>query len=207
MAVTLPNSLVAGTNENVADVQENFETLRDFANTPIPDTGLLSPNSGVWRTVEIVPFNLIGALSSGVDYWIDVSAGTAKASAAAAATGFPGFYLPTADFAVASKTTQLRLTVAGYRNATAWGGGANAVFNLYPVSSVAGTAGNITPTLGATAGSATISAPSTSVAVHAEGTAFTAPAAGSYALGVFFQSAVSANAVMTGRVSLQMRHI
>jgi hypothetical protein len=80
-------------------------------------------------------------------YFIDRGGATeAVASGGASIAPAQGLYVAGADYAISGRTAKFRLRVIVEANATA--AGINFTFGLYPVSSVAGTADQITYTLG-----------------------------------------------------------
>lgn len=120
--------------------------------------------------------------------------------------GVPLVYLDDADYAIAGRTTKLRVRGIVLANATA--PAINFTFALHPIT-VAGAADTVTYYLGtATAGSTAVATtPSASTVTAATGTDFTIPADGAYALGVTISGTLANNSAVSVHAQLQLRHV
>lgn len=112
-----------------------------------------------------------------------------------------------ARYAVAGKTTQIRLRFRLVVNATA--PARNFTANLYPVSAWAGAAAAVVPTVGAavTGIAAAINAPAAGRAgTDVVGSWVNLPADGDYLVGVDVSGAMAAGSAVGGRVRVEYRH-
>jgi hypothetical protein len=173
-------------------------------NATLPDTKLASPNSGVWQTL-VQATGFMASLTSGVVYGFTGN-GVPVASGTSATSAMLLFPWVASHYAVASKTTKLRI-IGTVASNVASPGSANLTLALAPVSSNAGTAGNLSVTLGAavTGSGATVAAPASSSRVSMIGTDFSVPADGIYALTVSASALV--NAALGFNTVLQVRHV
>jgi hypothetical protein len=222
--IVLPKLSQTGTNE-WADVEDNDVAIRTVVNgqitngnlsgsAAITDANLASPNNSVYRKI----FHSSGMLGS------DANAGTyllgANASSSSLMLGqtldiTPAdgaerapdiFYFDDADYTVSGLTRKLRLRAQVAANATQ--PIVTFTFGLYPIT-VAGTADNLTFTLGTVVSSSTvaIASPAASTVTSGVNSDFTIPADGSYALGVVTNASMTNNSAVAAYAQLQLRHV
>lgn len=186
-------SLVAGTPEKVADVVDCFNKIQTVLNGNL-DSSNYGANSVAY-----------GQLAATVDqYYKDIERYVSNSGFLTAATyafsefASPGgtlvansttgvgvalFYLDPAEYPSGSRTAKLRIKARVVTNGTA--PAVTYTYGLYPATATGG-AGSPFATLGTVvAGStAAIASPAAGSASHAEGSEFSFPSAGFYALGV-----------------------
>lgn len=179
---------------------------RVLADGVVTDLKLASPNNGVWRT--------IGEHASGTSptdvagtYYVTRTSNPPLVSGTNAIGGVEGLIpIQAASYAVAGKTTQLRIVGVTLINGTA---PANThTHGLHPITSSGG-AGLGVVTLGAAVAGSGIAVvnPAINTALPFFGPAFTLPADGSYILGFVISAAAAANSVRRFAAQVQMRHI
>jgi hypothetical protein len=193
-------------NDAVTNPKIPLSTLTGdrLANATVADGKLSSPNNGVWRTLQSQAA-FTGSMSSGTVYGF-IANGALVASGVSAPQQMFLFPWTASHYAVANKTTKLRVLGTVASN-TVSPGAANLTLALAPLSSNAGTAGNLSVTLAAAvAGSgSTIAAPAASNRSSFVGAEFSAPADGYYALTVSASALV--NAALGFNAILQIRHV
>lgn len=205
-ALSLPWLDVPGQPNNINHVMQNDAALRDKINGNLNGDNLATDVVNAWRTIATVRGPLLPAAVNRGSFraldsaYVDMSAGGAMAS------GLSLIPITAADYAVAGRTTQLRVTVAFAVNATAPANTITAA--LYLPSAYAGGVGALTVTLpaGITGNGAAIVAPGASASGKVNGTAFTIPADGVYVLGVGLSAAGAANSLVAVEIALQLRH-
>lgn len=118
------------------------------------------------------------------------------------------FGLDPADFAVAGRTTKLRVVVSGLVNDAA--PAMNFVFGLYPLGTPSGTVNVVNPNFGTVVAGSTVTfnAPgaNTSPGPTSSGD-FDFPAAGRYGIGVNCSAAMAANSAVNWAVRLEVRYV
>jgi hypothetical protein len=182
----------------------------------IPDSKLSNPNNAVYRTIADANGYLTGGQTTGI-YWIsDASGGVASLSGVGLTSGIQGdIYFDDADRLVAGLTQKLRVRMQLATNATAIGT-VTLTGGLYPLSSVAGTAGLLAPTLSATVTAGTTVAyvtPTASTlyptsAATGFSTDITIPADGRYVLGVAVTiNSLAASSLVGVSLQLQQRSV
>lgn len=199
-------------------VNANYDALFDLQNANIDnanikaaagivDTKLASPNNAVYRPLLTVSAFLPRDALAGT-YMLSPSVG-AQPSAANLAPDNPvtPFYLKDAYFAVAGKTTKLRVRGVVATNATA--PAANFVFGLHALTSSGGGVDELGLAMAAaTAGStSTVSAPSANAITPFEGSDFNVPADGLYLPGCVSSAQIANNATVLLVATLEMRHV
>lgn len=206
-----PANLTGGATASMNDIQGPFTDIRTFltdGSAAIGDTMLTSPTNAVWRTVFQLDFRAgITSLSTTPCY----VGGTAIVASGSPGSAISGLWSPatSADVAVVSKTTRLRIRAAWGINAT--GPGITITWGLYPITTLAGGINNITPTLGTViAGStAAVASPTAGQAGVALGTSFdfsTLSFGTDYVIGVVGSGAQAANSLVGCTAYLEMRH-
>lgn len=186
----------------VAQGDAMFRLAALEARFPVADLDLASPNNPAWRALAFGTGRYAAAAAG--TYFFDGAGGIQANGANAGSTAM--LALRASDFAVAGKTTKLRLVVVTMTNGTA---PANTLtFGLHPVTS-AGAAGLQTLTLGAAvAGSAiAVANPAANICVPTFGPEFALPADAAYILGLVSSGGGAANSVRGSHVQLQMRHV
>lgn len=227
--INLPKTNQTGTNE-WADVQDNDDAIVAVVNGDLDDSNiasgaaidlakidvgsgvtdaqLASPNNSVYRTIAYADSFLFEAASG---FYL-LGAGTNKTSGGtfSVITQPPmTIWLSSSDYAVAGKTTKLRLRGTVIANATA--PAVTFSFGLLPLSAVAGGGGEISYTIGAAVTGSSVSAasPPANSATAVTGSDFTFPAiAPSYLLGVTVSGGtMAANSVVSAHAHLQVRNV
>lgn len=203
-------SLVAGSPEKIADVVDCLQKIQAVINGNVDDaTNLTSPNNAVWRPV-LGEHAVARDLTTGLFHFGQSAIATGSGVGAG---GITALWVPPSagDVAVAGKTTRLRLRIPWAVNAT--NAGINVTWGLYPISSLAGGVGVITPTLGtviagSTANAPTLTAGTAGVATGAsfDLSAVTGSATGAYCIGVTGSGAMAANSMIPCELILEMRH-
>lgn len=202
LAVT--DTKIANDAVTAGKIAADAVTTAKILNANVTDAKLASPNSGVYRTVASVQ-NFATGLVTGTTYLMGGSALVASGTAAAQAPLL--FPFNSAHYAVAGKTTALRLLVVGTTNTVA--ATSTFTFSLLALSSVAGGTAQITHTAGASISpTASYVAPAASTILSPVTTADFLPANGTYVLGVAISVAsMAANSAANFSVELQMRHV
>lgn len=118
------------------------------------------------------------------------------------------FYLDPADYAIAGKTTKLRLKIGTLVNDTAPGN--TMTWGLYPVGTPAGGSGILNPALGTVVAGSTVA--QTTPAANAKTAPvssgdFTIPAAGFYMIGMASTGAMAANSKVATTVAIEVRNV
>lgn len=203
------HTLVAGTPENINDVQDMFNDAKTVINGNLDATNFATSAKpatllGQYRVISEVTGQVTSASTSGIKMFIF---GGTNANATAY-NGGPTYTigLDSSDYSVSGLTTKFRVNTMIMCNATA--PGITFTFGLYPLT-VAGGAGTMTVTLGTvtTGSTVAVATPSASTATRTAGTDFTPPAAGAYALGVNLSGAPAANSFSMLYARLEIRHV
>jgi hypothetical protein len=203
------HTLVAGTPENVNDVQDMFNDVKTLVNGNLDATNLATsakPSNlmGVYRTVEASEFFV--ASGSAATCYFAVAGGLISSGSTVAGSNVPQFIgVDEVPYKVTGLTVKMRLRVAFVTNAVAPTG--TFTFGLYPVTT-AGGAGNLTTTLGTVVSGSTVAhtAPAASSQFLDAGSDFTPPTAGVYVLGVV-TPAMAANSAVVGKVFLEVHNV
>lgn len=217
------NAIVAVVNGDLDDSNIASGAAIDLAKidvgSGVTDAQLASPNNSAYRTIAIAggfigqvagevanaTFLIGGAynLRSGESFSATGPSGDAPTLAAPP----PIFYLNSADYAVAGKTTKLRVrgTVATNNYAPA----VTFTFALCPLGSIAGGAGAISFTLGTLVSGSDVSlvTPAANSAGSATGTDFDFPSSGPYMLAVAVTGTMTLLAVTSVHAHLQVRNV
>jgi hypothetical protein len=174
----------------------------NVAPSGLTDASLANPNNSVYRTILSGAASVSDAFSLGGR--IGIGFGELVTSTVGGGV-LPLIQFVAADYAVAGKTTKMRLRVQVAGNATGEPG--TFTLGLHPVT-VAGGADVIVYTLGTAVTNSTkaIVAPAASTVVSDATADFTVPADGAYALGCQLPS-VAANAVRGLTAQLQIRNV
>lgn len=200
-----------------AGIEDGAISTAKIGASQVTNAKLASPTTGVYKFL-INSVSTLNGLTSGSIFY-PVAYGTNLTGKSA--TGLLGpptglLYLDPADFAMGSLTTKFRQSVVILNNATA--ATVNFTFGLYPISSVAGGANIVNPTLGTViAGSTTVfTAPSAStrytsatagaVVTTAESD-FTLAEAGYYMPGVISSGSQAANSAIAASWTLKVRNV
>lgn len=185
-------------------------TGNNIANATVTDDNLASPNNSTYKTIAT------GSATWGLDQAsasiLLTTHGTAAlghtSGAAIAAAGNTKITdiidLNSADYAVAGKTTRLRVRGQVACNATA--PGINFTIGLSTLT-VAGAADNLAFTTAAAVGvNASVTTPAASTITRAAGTDFDFPANGAYCLFAFTSAAIANNSLVQISAQLQVRN-
>lgn len=201
--LVLPHTITAGTEIVAADHQDNYVAIRDLLNGGLDTANLTAAMVGQWRTVHEANGTLGNGVAAGNYYFADPGV-QLHASGTSTQSSQP-FRFDPADYALAGRTTQIRIVAAAIRNATAFG---TLTMNLYPISALAGGPVSITLTLGtAVAGLGAALNDSVSFKPSIAGAAITAPAADTYMPGISVPAAMSGNTWAAITWALQVRLI
>jgi hypothetical protein len=189
-----------------AKIATDAVTADKIPSASVTDAELTSPNSGVWRTLTYGQIMMIATTWVPAPYYLLGGPGTSPTSGVGSTTLPLIFPWNSSHYAVNGKTTALRLIVTGATNATA--SGSTFTFNLYPVSSVAGTAGVLSITNGASASpNVAFTTPAASTVHGPTASAEFLPANGTYLIGVTISQTMAANSVAAWTAYLQLRHV
>lgn len=196
-----------------AKINDGAVSTAKVAAGAVSDAKLASPNNAAYRTIA----RATGYINSStvVGKYFLSGTGLAVISGGGTALSYQGeIYLDDADRVVAGLTQKLRVRMQLGPNATAIGT-VTVTGGLYPLSSVAGGAGVIIPTLGAVVAGTTVAyvtpAASTKYPTSAASgfsTDVTIPADGPYILG--FDTTVNttaANSIVNVTLELQVRNV
>lgn len=193
---TLPKTLVAGTNENVNDVQSNFTSLLGNLNTDF------EPAFSSYKVVEAASCGLDAFSITGAGTYVISGNGGSVGLASASTASVGVFYLDPANWAASSRTTKYRVLAELPTKGTA--PGQTSTFGLYPVSATSGGA----VTLGTvTSGSTVAIASNTNTLNQGNSGDFTAPAAGFYAFAVVSAGAWTGGSSAVCKLRLLMRQV
>lgn len=206
--LSLSHTLVAGTAENINDVQDNFDDITTWANGSLSDTNFAA-SSGMYasyRTLLTAGGHVPGGTTAGT-YWLPAPGSSVVKSGTADTSSPTALGFNSTDYAITGRTQRLRLRALTITNATA--PAITFTFGLYPISSSGGAAATLSTTLGAvTAGSTVaVASPSASTQTSSPGSAFAIPANGNYALGVVLSGGMPANAIAGVTVVLQTNYV
>lgn len=219
--VTLPlGAANSGTND-WADVHNEDQAIVDVVNgnienvnikaaAGIVDSKLASPNNSAYKTILSADTFVSGDAAAGT-YMMGRSprtSGTAIANSADANCVYvpPVIYFDNDDYTVGGLTQKLRLRAQVLANATQ--PAITFTFGLYPVT-VAGTADNLTITLGTVVSSSTVAAasPTASTANSYVNSDFTIPSDGAFTLAVVTSAQLTNNAAVSLHAQLQTRNV
>lgn len=214
-----PASLVAGAPENVNDLNSNLNAISTVINggldnaniaasAGIVDTKLASPNNAVYRTVLAGPLYIQAGKTVGT-YVPDTDGGLVSASSQILYSGPAIINIASSSYAVAGKTTYMRLRVNMATNATSLSTSVVKT-GLYPISSCGGaTSTVITATLGTVVSGSQVThgASWSSGATGDVSSDFALPSNGPYMVGVDVATAtVPTNHASAGSWQIEVRH-
>lgn len=197
-----PTNLTGGATASMNDIQGPFTDLRTYLNGGNIDyTNLASATDSYYKTV--FETNLSSAGNATGTYVFATAIGMVSPNTVGSARSVR--YINTADYPGGTRTPRLRIAVSLMVNTTA--PAITYTYGLYPVTAISGVASQPTITLGAVvAGStAAIASPSASSSNHVEGSEFTFPTTGYYALGCLLSGTETANSFLAHNVVLQFR--
>lgn len=202
--LTYSHTLVAGTNENVNDVQDMFNDARTVINGNIDGANAPALVSNV-RTHHVSTLQITQSLAAGT-YFVN-QLGTLKATAVDSGGAAVMFSIIAADLTMTGLTPKMRLRTTMATNATA--PGINFTMGLYPVSSVAGASGNQLVTLGTVVAGSTIArnAPTASTLFADVTSDFSLPSDGPYIFGVVTSGANALNSTTGITFQLQVHWV
>lgn len=204
------HTLVAGTPENINDVQDMFNDARTVINGNLDATNLATTAKpatlmGAYRTVGEASL-VLTTFMTGATTWLPSETGTTL-SLGVASAGPPVFFpITLADYAVSGLTTQFRVQAATITNATA--PAVSFTFALGLITGLGGTGGNISitnVTLNPT--NVTRTTPSASASYIDSTADFTIAATGVYVLVVSASGTPAANSNTSFRLRLQTHNI
>jgi hypothetical protein len=210
--LSLSHTLVAGTPENVNDVQANFDDIVAWANGNISESNMLS-SSGLfagYRTLKTAEA-WVGA-SVAASYFFAGNQGSATQQNIVQSTTLNfspplSIYFDDADYTISGKTQRLRVRGQCYTNQTA--PALTMTLGLYPISSVAGTSDAVNLTLGTVVSGSTVAFASPSASSLNQGNSgdFAIPADGHYVPGVAFSANLPAGSGVILAIQLQTRYV
>lgn len=179
-------------------------------NAALSDDLLASPNNGVYYELGSARAYIVNGTGSSGTYLMDSgTAGTPIKSGTSTAPSLAPtfFYFDDADYTVSGKTQKLRVRSQALLNAT----DPTITFKvgLYPISSVAGSTGQISYTVGSvTPGSeVTFTAPTNSTRNQGNSTDFDIPGDGYYTLAVNLSGTAAASSVTALAAQLQAHYV
>jgi hypothetical protein len=212
-SLAYPHVLVAGTPENINDVEDNFQAIKTWANGNVDATNLAATADpvtlmGRYSTVDEVSLRLDSTYTGATTY-TGVDGGTGAAPMAAGLTSTATAMIcpiNLADYAVSGLTTQFRVQASTITNTIA--PGVSFTFGLYGIASVIGVSSNIGFTLtAAVAGSGvTRTTPAASSNFVDWSSDFTG-SNGTWLLGVASSGTPAANSMTQFRIRLQVHNI
>lgn len=209
----LANSAVTTTklaNDSVTDAKVVAATLTGarLANTTIGDGKLISPNSGLWKTVWQGSGVIAAAAvtASGV-FWYDNAAGTLRKSAVDGGTAPTFWFGQLSDYALNSKTTQVRHVTHLLTNPTA--PGVTVTPAVYNSSTHSFSGSNVILTLGTAYGASGFGSPGASQGLTAYGTAtdLSTLTTNFWLVGISFGGALAGGSVVALSSRIEMRHV
>lgn len=197
-------------NAGIANLAIDSTKIADSAVTnaklagSIADSKLASPLGGAYRVLARATAAFVG-MSSGINY-LPTQRGdfTANGSPSATPPSYPTWNWNAASYAVAGKTTKLRLCVNVQTNAIAPGNPFNVGYA--PVTAVGGAASQASLTVGAFALSNSLTFPANTFNTIV-GTDQTPPADGLYSFFVNIGAAQAANSVLGVTFELQLHYV
>lgn len=219
--ITLPKLSQTGANE-WADVEDNDKAIRDVVNgdldntnlsgsAGITDANLASPNNSVYRTVMEARNYLGGLAIAAGTYLLGTDAPTKSGDSISSlftSLPVPLFISDSTDYAVAGKTTKLRVRGIIATNGTA--PGINFTFGLYPIISSAGASDEHSLTVGTVVSGSTVAlnTPNAFAIPNGTSTDFTMPAnTTAYVLAVVTSGLLTTGAVVSTQAQLQVRNV
>lgn len=176
-----------------------------LVNSTIADTKLASPSNVIYKTLTQDSGPLQGLVAGSLYSNIGGSVATYNILLA---TGIPVFPLVASHYAVAGKTTKLRLIYAVGTNAVA--PAVTLTFGLHNITGTGGTGNNFQTNANTTpvTGSTTVwTTPAANTAATLAGTDFDLPADGRYGLGISSSGSQAAGSVAYVSWILQVRHV
>jgi hypothetical protein len=207
--LTYPHTLVAGTPENVNDLNDNLNAVTTWAAGNIDATNLAATAKpatvlGAYRTVHESAFS-INAGSTAATYVATVQ-GTATFIATPTNIAFSVCPITLADYAVSGLTTQFRVQASTIVNTIA--PAVTFTYALAPITSNAGAAGTTSiASVGASLGSVALASPGASSRTISAGSDFTISSNEVYVLIVTLSGTTAATSDVHALLRLQVHHI
>jgi hypothetical protein len=201
--VQIPTAGLANLAVDTTKLANNAVTDAKIAAGTITTARLASPDHGIYRNL----LQSMGTFQGGqvVNTWL-MGANALVASGSNTASGIPLFPWTAAHYAVAGKTTMLRVNVSGATNTNP--AGITFTFGLYSIGTIAGGAGTINYGIGLVAGSTVaFASPAASSKVQGASADFSAPADGLYALAVNITVSPGASHMSSWTALLQVHHV
>lgn len=204
--IQIPLAGLASNSVDSSKIVNGSITGTDIASATIADSNLTSSVMGVWKTLFQATANVQAGATSSV-YWIGQT-GAIAISANTQAAPPVAFYSDPADYAVAGKTTQIRVNAS--MNVNAAGPGQSISAEIRTLTSSGGGAGLFSLTPSGTALSSVTIASGTLVAganVVSSSTPITHPAAGWLVPVVLPGGVTVASSGVSVNIRVQLRHI
>ena len=207
--LTYPHTLVAGTPENVNDLNDNLNAVTTWAAGNIDATNLAATAKPATLKGD---YELVGESSLLFSSSFAAATYSATKTAAIQAIGTTAAASPVVlpinlpDFAVSGLTTQFRIQALTMTNATA--PAMNFTFGVALIMAQAGGSGLIgITTIGSVLGAVTATAPPAATPTTSTGVDFTIAGSGAYVLVVTTSGTPAVNSVAGCTVRLQVHHI
>lgn len=202
--VQIPTNGLANLAVTDTKLANNAVTDSKVASATLTDAKLASPNNFIYRTV-LQGASYFGGGAAATTWLFSSTSAVPSGNTTSNAICFVPW--TAAHYSVSSKTTRMRVLVAGGTNTAAPGITFN--FGLFPITAVGGSVGLISYTAGtavpgSTAAVITPAASSRHMAVSSD---FTPPADGVYALGTTLSASTAGSSWSAWTVMLQIRHV
>jgi hypothetical protein len=203
--VQIPTAGIVNNAIDATKLADNAVTATKVAAGALADTKLASPNNAVWKTLAQVQGSALAGLIA-QRYYV-AQGGALQDGLSTAGVIVPVIPINPTWYAVAGKTTQLRLLTTVVTNATA--PASNFTFGLYPITSTAGGATGLSYTGGTVvAGSTALhTAPAANARSFVASAAFAPPAFDSYAIGYVTSATLAASSFVNTIAYLQVQHV
>jgi len=203
------HTLVAGTPENINDVQDMFNDVKTWANGNIDATNLAASADpatvlGAYRTIHEATVGFTSGVTAGTFIPVnDAQAGKIGVATAATLVVCP---INVADYAVSGLTTQFRMQASTITNPTA--PAVNFTFAPAIITGFSGAAGSISIASVTGLGASVVrTAPALSTGFVDTTADFTISSNGVYVLTVALSGAPAANSWTNCTMRLQVHHI
>lgn len=203
------HTLVAGTPENINDVQDMFNDVRTAFNGNIDATNLAASAKpatllGAYRTVHEATFGLTSSFT-GATTWVPTVL-SAGAAVGGSSTSYVVCPITLADYAVSGLTTQFRVQALTLTNPTA--PAVNFTFGCQLIATLSGGASFLSiASLVASPATVTRSAPAANSGLVDSTSDFTISSSGAYVLTVTTSGTPAASSATSLNVRLQVHNI
>jgi hypothetical protein len=203
--LSFPFDFSSGTSIRADQMNANFTAAETWSTTLADDN--FSSSAGMYsayRTIHETAGSLVAAGTTAGDFLL--ASGSALLRETTDTTGaIPVFYLDDARYAISGRSLKLCVDAQAIVNGT--GPATTLTVGLFPVSSVAGAAGNLQATLGTVTSGSTVAfaSPLANTPNQGSSTDFAFPADGYYTLGVTLAGTTAANSRVGINAQLQVR--